>query len=64
MPTGGVSLANAGEWIKNGCIAIGVGGELTAPQAKVGDYAKVTQLAKEFIAVVKQSAKLRKPLHK
>ncbi|MFA5765550.1 MAG: bifunctional 2-keto-4-hydroxyglutarate aldolase/2-keto-3-deoxy-6-phosphogluconate aldolase [Bacilli bacterium] len=54
MPTGGVSLANAGEWIKNGCIAIGVGGELTAP-SKVGDYAKVTQLAKEFIAVVKQA---------
>lgn len=52
MPTGGVSLENAGEWIKNGCIAIGVGGELTAP-SKVGDYKKVTELAKEFIAIVK-----------
>jgi len=26
MPTGGVSLDNVAEWIKNGCIAVGVGG--------------------------------------
>ena len=29
MPTGGVSVENAGEWIKAGCIALGVGGNLT-----------------------------------
>ena len=27
MPTGGVSLDNVDQWIKNGCIAVGVGGE-------------------------------------
>ena len=52
MPTGGVSLGNVHEWIKAGVVAVGVGGELTAP-AKTGDYAKVTQNAKEFVAAVK-----------
>lgn len=48
MPTGGVSLDNVEQWIKNGCIAVGVGGDLTAP-AKTGDYEKVTELAKQFV---------------
>jgi 2-dehydro-3-deoxyphosphogluconate aldolase/(4S)-4-hydroxy-2-oxoglutarate aldolase len=50
MPTGGVSLGNVGEWIKAGVVAVGVGGELTAP-AKTGDYAKVTENAKQFVAL-------------
>ena len=54
MPTGGVSLDNVGEWIKNGCFAVGVGGELTAG-AKTGDYDQVTQRAREFIAKIKQA---------
>lgn len=29
MPTGGVSVDNVEEWIKNGAIAVGVGGKLT-----------------------------------
>lgn len=52
MPTGGVSLANVGEWIKAGVVAVGVGGELTAP-AKKGEYDKVTENAKAFVAAVK-----------
>lgn len=52
MPTGGVSLDNVGEWISAGVVAVGVGSELTGP-AKKGDYAKVTELAKAFIAAVK-----------
>lgn len=54
MPTGGVSLANASEWIKAGCVAVGVGGELTAP-AKSGDYEKVTENAKAFLEAVKKA---------
>jgi 2-dehydro-3-deoxyphosphogluconate aldolase/(4S)-4-hydroxy-2-oxoglutarate aldolase len=54
MPTGGVNLDNVGEWIKNGCVAVGVGGELTSP-AKKGDYAKVEELAKEFVDRVKEA---------
>ncbi len=54
MPTGGVSLDNVAEWIKHGCIAVGVGGQLTAG-AKTGDYAKVTETAKEFIKRIKEA---------
>ncbi len=52
MPTGGVSLDNVDIWIKNGCIAVGVGGDLTAP-AKKGDYAAVTDRARQFVEKVK-----------
>jgi Entner-Doudoroff aldolase len=54
MPTGGVSLENAAEWIKNGCVAVGVGGSLTAG-AKTGDYAAVTETAKKFVEAVKNA---------
>ncbi|HRY77954.1 MAG TPA: bifunctional 2-keto-4-hydroxyglutarate aldolase/2-keto-3-deoxy-6-phosphogluconate aldolase [Candidatus Izemoplasmatales bacterium] len=54
MPTGGVSLDNVSEWIRAGVVAVGVGGELTAP-AKQGDFAKVTALAKAFVAAVAQA---------
>jgi 2-dehydro-3-deoxyphosphogluconate aldolase/(4S)-4-hydroxy-2-oxoglutarate aldolase len=48
MPTGGVSLENVAEWIKAGSVAIGVGGNLTAG-AKTGDFASITQLARQFV---------------
>lgn len=56
MPTGGVSLDNVDQWIKNGCIAVGVGGELTGP-AKKGDYAKITEIAKAFVEKIKEARK-------
>lgn len=48
MPTGGVNLENVGEWIKAGCVAVGVGGELTAG-ARTGDYSRVTATARAFM---------------
>jgi 2-dehydro-3-deoxyphosphogluconate aldolase/(4S)-4-hydroxy-2-oxoglutarate aldolase len=51
MPTGGVSLSNAAEWLKAGSIALGVGGSLTAG-AKTGDYDKVTKTAREFVDII------------
>jgi 2-dehydro-3-deoxyphosphogluconate aldolase/(4S)-4-hydroxy-2-oxoglutarate aldolase len=48
MPTGGVSLDNIEEWISNGCVAVGVGGNLLAP-AKTGDYGQITEIAKMYI---------------
>lgn len=54
MPTGGVSLDNTAEWIKNGCVAVGVGGSLTAG-AKTGDYEAVTETAKKFVEAVKNA---------
>lgn len=35
MPTGGVSLDNVDQWIKNGCVAVGVGGNLTKGLAQI-----------------------------
>ncbi|NLM14187.1 MAG: bifunctional 4-hydroxy-2-oxoglutarate aldolase/2-dehydro-3-deoxy-phosphogluconate aldolase [Epulopiscium sp.] len=54
MPTGGVSLDNVDQWIKNGCVAVGVGGELTAG-AKTGNYELITETAKKFIEKIKQA---------
>ena len=52
MPTGGVTLENVHIWIKNGCVAVGVGSELTAG-AKIVDYLKVTETAKQFVEKVR-----------
>ncbi len=54
MPTGGVSLDNVQQWIKNGCVAVGIGSELTAG-AKTGDYDKVTETAKQFVEKIKEA---------
>ena len=54
MPTGGVGLENVAEWIKAGCVAVGVGGNLTAG-AKKGDYQSITDLAKQFIDKIRQA---------
>ena len=54
MPTGGVSLENAGEWIKAGAVAIGVGGALVDPKlVAAGQYAAITERAQRFIERVK-----------
>jgi len=54
IPTGGVSLENAGEWIKAGCPAVGVGGELTKG-AKTGNYKEVEETARKFVEAVKKA---------
>lgn len=54
MPTGGVSLANVGDWIRAGVVAVGTGSDLTGP-AKTGDYEGVTKLAIKFVAAVKEA---------
>jgi 2-dehydro-3-deoxyphosphogluconate aldolase/(4S)-4-hydroxy-2-oxoglutarate aldolase len=56
MPTGGVSLENAGEWIRAGAFAIGVGGALVDQKlVAAGNYAAITDRAKRFIERVKQA---------
>lgn len=56
MPTGGVSLDNVDKWIKNGCVAVGVGGSLIEG-AKTGDYESITEKAKAFVAKVLEARK-------
>jgi 2-dehydro-3-deoxyphosphogluconate aldolase/(4S)-4-hydroxy-2-oxoglutarate aldolase len=54
MPTGGVSLENIGQWIQNGCVAVGVGGNLVAP-AKTGNYEQITEIAGQYVEKVKEA---------
>ena len=54
MPTGGVDVSNVDQWIKARAVAVGAGSSLTAG-AKTGDYKKITETAKEFIAKIKQA---------
>ena len=54
MPTGGVDLENVGQWIKNGCVAVGVGGSLVA-YAKTGEFEKITIDARKFVEKVQQA---------
>jgi 2-dehydro-3-deoxyphosphogluconate aldolase/(4S)-4-hydroxy-2-oxoglutarate aldolase len=54
MPTGGVSVENVGEWIEAGCVAVGVGGNLTAG-AKKGDFQSITERSRQFITRIRQA---------
>lgn len=49
MPTGGVSLENIDQWIKNGVIACGAGGQLAT-----GSSESITETAKAFVARIKE----------
>ena len=53
MPSGGVSAENMAAWFACGAVAVGVGGSLTAPGA-IGDYAQVTENARQFIKVMQK----------
>ena len=56
MPTGGVDAANAGEWIKAGAVALGVGGQLVDRAAiKAGNWEVITQRAKELMNAVREA---------
>lgn len=50
MPTGGVSLTNAGEWLKAGACAVGLGSALLDKEAiKTGNYKKLTENAAQIM---------------
>lgn len=53
MPTGGVTAANAGSWIKAGAVAVGVGTALVDPAAVAeGRYQSMADTAAAFVAAV------------
>ena len=54
LPSGGVSLENINDWIKNGAVAVSAGSSLTAP-AKTGDFEKIVDNAREFVEEVKKA---------
>jgi 2-dehydro-3-deoxyphosphogluconate aldolase/(4S)-4-hydroxy-2-oxoglutarate aldolase len=53
MPTGGVTLANAGDWIKAGAVAIGVGTALVDNKAIAdGNFGKIAENARTVVQAV------------
>ncbi len=52
VPTGGVDLNTAADFLKAGCAALGVGGSLlTAEILKTGNWAELTRLAKAYVEI-------------
>src|SRR5256714_11662957 len=59
MPTGGVDLNTAADYLKAGAVCLGVGGQLVDPKAvAAGDFPRVTQLARQYAEIVRQHRKL------
>lgn len=53
MPTGGVTLDNAGDWLKAGAVAVGVGTALLEAKAIAdGDYGRLTDNARRLVASI------------
>lgn len=56
VPTGGVNLQNAGEFIKSGAAAIAVGGELVDKKAAAEKrYSVISENAQKFLAEIKKA---------
>ena len=58
MPTGGVSPENAGDWIRAGAVAVGVGSSLLDKQAIAeGNFGKLTENARVLCRSVAEAKK-------
>ncbi len=56
MPTGGVSADNAGEYIKNGALAVGAGGNLVDKKlVAAGDWPAITARAAAYVRAVQEA---------
>ena len=56
MPTGGVTLDNAGDWIRAGAVAVGVGSALVDGKAiAAGDYHTLEANARRIVANVRSA---------
>jgi 2-dehydro-3-deoxyphosphogluconate aldolase/(4S)-4-hydroxy-2-oxoglutarate aldolase len=60
MPTGGVTPENAGDWIRAGAVALGIGSALVDNQAVgVGDYDRIERAARLAITNVEAARTAR-----
>jgi 2-dehydro-3-deoxyphosphogluconate aldolase/(4S)-4-hydroxy-2-oxoglutarate aldolase len=56
MPTGGVDLNTAADFLRAGACALGVGGSLVERRAvETGDLARITNLAQQFSEIVRET---------
>jgi 2-dehydro-3-deoxyphosphogluconate aldolase/(4S)-4-hydroxy-2-oxoglutarate aldolase len=53
MPTGGVSVDTAEQWIRAGCVALGVGSELT--KVVGDDYDAISVRARQLLAAIRKA---------
>ena len=53
IPTGGVDVDNAADWLAAGAVALGVGSKLVRKDALAdGNYALITETAEKFVAAI------------
>src|SRR5882724_4588413 len=56
IPTGGVNLDTAADFIRAGAEALGIGGELVSASAlKSGNISEITEAAKKFVSIVRDA---------
>lgn len=56
MPTGGVNLNTAAEFLKAGASSLGIGGSLVEPKAVAdGNFDRITSLASQYVKIVESS---------
>ncbi len=56
MPTGGVNLNTAADFIKAGACALGIGGSLVDPKALANrDFGRITELARQYVEIVRKA---------
>ncbi len=55
MPTGGVDLKTAADFLRAGACALGIGGQLVEPKAVAeGNFDRIRELARQYVNIVKQ----------
>jgi len=56
VPTGGVDLNTAPDFLRAGCVALGVGGSLLTPEIlRQEDWPALSRLAAEYVAIVREA---------
>jgi 2-dehydro-3-deoxyphosphogluconate aldolase/(4S)-4-hydroxy-2-oxoglutarate aldolase len=55
MPTGGVDLTTAADFLKAGACCLGIGGQLVEPKAVVErNFDRILSLARQFVSIIQQ----------
>lgn len=56
LAVGGVNEANAGDFIRAGCVGVGVGGNLVNRQwIENGEWDRITELARAYVRAVREA---------
>jgi 2-dehydro-3-deoxyphosphogluconate aldolase/(4S)-4-hydroxy-2-oxoglutarate aldolase len=56
MPTGGVNLLTAAEFLRAGACALGIGGSLVEAEAvEAGNMARIESLARQYVQIVRET---------